>query len=75
MDNPQIPPADPDSAPFFAGCSEGVLRIQQCAETGRLIFPPRPMSPFAPHVAPTWTTVSVVERPSPSVPPSVPSPL
>jgi uncharacterized OB-fold protein len=58
MDNPQIPPADPDSAPFFAGCREGVLRIQQCAETHRLIFPPRPMSPFAPHVAPTWTTVS-----------------
>ena len=58
MDDPRLPPSDPDSAPFFAGCREGVLRIQQCAETGRLIFPPRPMSPFAPHVAPTWTTVS-----------------
>jgi uncharacterized protein len=58
MDDPRIPPTDPDAAPFFEGCREGVLRIQQCAETGRLIFPPRPMSPFAPHVTPTWTTVS-----------------
>lgn len=58
MDDPRIPPTDPDAELFFAGCREGVLRIQQCAETGRLIFPPRPMSPFAPHVPPTWTTVS-----------------
>jgi uncharacterized OB-fold protein len=58
MDDPRIPPTDADAAPFFAGCREGVLRIQQCAQTGRLIFPPRPMSPFAPHVPPTWTTVS-----------------
>jgi uncharacterized OB-fold protein len=58
MEDPRHPPADPDAAPFFAGCREGVLRIQQCAETGRLIFPPRPISPFAPHVPPTWTTVS-----------------
>jgi hypothetical protein len=26
MDDPRIPPTDPDSAPFFAGCREGVLR-------------------------------------------------
>jgi uncharacterized OB-fold protein len=58
MENPLIPPIDADSAPFFTGCREGVLRIQQCAETGRLIFPPRPMSPWAPHVPPTWTNVS-----------------
>jgi len=31
MDDPRIPPTDPDSAPFFAGCREGVLRVQQCA--------------------------------------------
>jgi uncharacterized OB-fold protein len=58
MENPQIPPIDADAAPFYEACREGVLRIQQCAETGRLIFPPRPMSPWAPRVAPTWTTVS-----------------
>ncbi len=53
-----IPPVDEDSAPFFEGCRAGELRMQQCAETGRLIFPPRPMSPWAPHTAPTWTAVS-----------------
>jgi uncharacterized OB-fold protein len=49
---------DEDSAPFFEGCREGVLRMQECAETGRLIFPPRPISPWAPRTPPRWTTVS-----------------
>lgn len=53
-----LPPIDEDAAPFFAGCRAGVLRIQQCAVTKRLIFPPRPISPWAPDVPPTWTTVS-----------------
>ena len=53
-----LPPIDEHSAPFFEGCRAGELRMQQCAETGRLIFPPRPMSPFAPHVTPAWTPVS-----------------
>ena len=55
---PLLPPIDADSAPFFEGCRQGELRMQQCSETGRLIFPPRPMSPFAPHAAPRWTRVS-----------------
>jgi uncharacterized OB-fold protein len=49
---------DAHSAPFFEGCRAGELRMQQCAETGRLIFPPRPLSPWAPHAKPTWTRVS-----------------
>ena len=53
-----LPPIDEHAAPFFEGCRAGELRMQQCAETGRLIFPPRPMSPFAPHVTPAWTPVS-----------------
>jgi uncharacterized OB-fold protein len=53
-----LPAIDADAAPFFEGCREGVLRMQQCAETGRLIFPPRPMSPWAPHATPVWTAVS-----------------
>ena len=56
--NPMHAPRDEDSAPFFEGCRRGELRVQQCSETGRLIFPPRPMSPWAPHAPPTWTTVS-----------------
>lgn len=53
-----LPPIDEDCAPFFEGCRQGELRMQQCAETRRLIFPPRPMSPWAPRVKPVWTRVS-----------------
>ena len=52
------PPPDLDAEPFFEGCRAGELRMQQCSETGRLIFPPRPMSPWAPHAPPGWTRVS-----------------
>jgi len=55
---PLLPPIDEDSAPFFEGCRRGELRVQRCAASGRLIFPPRPMSPFAPHTRPIWTTLS-----------------
>ena len=53
-----LPWIDEDSEPFWAGARRGELRMQRCAETGRLIFPPRPMSPWAPHAEPTWTRVS-----------------
>ncbi|MFQ5416126.1 MAG: Zn-ribbon domain-containing OB-fold protein [Myxococcota bacterium] len=55
---PLLPPIGPESEPFFEGTRRGELRIQRCSESGRLIFPPRPMSPFAPHATPTWMTVS-----------------
>jgi hypothetical protein len=55
---PLLPPIDADAAPFFEGCRRGELCMQQCSATGRLIFPPRPMSPFAPHATPGWTRVS-----------------
>ena len=55
---PLLPPIDADSAPFFEACRRGELCVQQCSATGRLIFPPRPMSPFAPHSPPRWTRVS-----------------
>ena len=53
-----LPWIDEDSEPFWEGARRGELRMQRCAETGRLIFPPRPMSPWAPHTAPSWSTVS-----------------
>jgi uncharacterized OB-fold protein len=49
-----LPAVDEVNEPFW----EGARRGQQCAETGRLIFPPRPMSPWSPHTEPTWTRVS-----------------
>lgn len=53
-----LPHIDGVNAPFWRGCREGVLRIQQCPATGRLIFPPRPLNPWTPGVEPAWVTVS-----------------
>jgi uncharacterized OB-fold protein len=53
-----LPAVDAENAPFWEGCRRGELRVQRCAESGRLIFPPRATSPFAPHREPGWTTVS-----------------
>ena len=53
-----LPQIDEDAEPFFEGTRRGELRIQQCSETGRLIFPPRSTSPWAPAAPPVWTTVS-----------------
>ena len=58
MSEPLLPPIEGSAAPFWQGARRGELRVQRCSETGRLIFPPRPMSPWAPHAMPTWTTVS-----------------
>ncbi len=44
-----LPWIDDDAKPFWEGTLQGELRMQQCAETGRLIFPPRPMSRWGPH--------------------------
>ena len=55
---PLLPAFDADAAPFFEGCRTGELRIQRCPDTGRLIFPPRPVSPWGSHAEPEWVTVS-----------------
>lgn len=53
-----LPPISEEATPFWDGARRGELWIPRCAETGRLFFPPRPTSPFAPSVAPQWTRVS-----------------
>ena len=55
---PLLPPFDADAAPFFEACRRGELRLPRCPATGRLLFPPRPISPYPPHPKPEWTTVS-----------------
>jgi uncharacterized OB-fold protein len=57
-DEPLLPVVVEESAPFWEGARRGELCVQRCSETGRLIFPPRAMSPWAPHAEPVWTTVS-----------------
>jgi uncharacterized OB-fold protein len=53
-----LPPLDEWNAPFWEGCRAGELRVQRCSESGRLVFPPRPFSPFAPGAPLEWTRVS-----------------
>ena len=57
-DTTLLPYIDEINEPFWAGCREGVLRIQQCPATQRLIFPPRPVNPWSPRDKAEWTEVS-----------------
>ncbi len=52
-----LPLIDDEAAPFWEGARRGELRMQKCAESGRLIFPPRPISPVGTHSQPVWTHV------------------
>jgi uncharacterized OB-fold protein len=53
-----VPVCDEDALPFYQATKRGELRIQRCVDTGRWIFPPRPLSPYGSHRAPQWETVS-----------------
>jgi uncharacterized OB-fold protein len=57
-DNTLLPHIDDTNEPFWRGCREGELRIQQCPISKRLIFPPRPVNPWSPRDKAQWTTVS-----------------
>jgi uncharacterized OB-fold protein len=52
------PTTTPEAQPFWDALSAGELRLQRCPDTGRLIFPPTPTSPFGRHRAPEWVAVS-----------------
>ena len=56
--NPLLPPVNEDNEAFWEGARRGELRVQQCPDTGRLIFPPRPLSPWGEHREPTWLALS-----------------
>jgi uncharacterized OB-fold protein len=53
-----LPHIDNINEPFWRGCREGVLRVQQCPVSQCLIFPPRPVNPWSPRHKPVWTEVS-----------------
>lgn len=36
-----VPTPNPETAPFWAGCAEGELRLQHCADCQHVQFPPR----------------------------------
>lgn len=53
-----LPHIDELNEPFWEGCRAGVLRVQRCPETGRYMFPPRPLNSWTPGVAPIWADMS-----------------
>lgn len=53
-----LPYIDDTNAPFWRGCREHQLRVQQCPVSKRLIFPPRPVNPWSPRDKAIWTDVS-----------------
>jgi hypothetical protein len=55
---PLLPFVDEDARPFFEAAARGELLVQRCTATGRLVFPPRALSPFAPRAPLAWVPVS-----------------
>ena len=55
---PLMPPVDETNAAFWEGARVGELRVQRCVDSGRLIFPPRALSPWGRHAEPAWEVVS-----------------
>jgi uncharacterized OB-fold protein len=53
-----LPDPDEITAPFWAGCAEGELRVQRCDDCGRWRFPPRPMCPACRSFAASWTATA-----------------
>lgn len=51
-----------DGDPFWEATARGQLVIQRCPDTGRLLFPPAPLSPFGDHRKPEWVSVSGAGR-------------
>ena len=49
---------DPLTAPFFAACRRGELRVQRFAASGRMVWPPRPMDPHSQTLAHEWVELS-----------------
>ena len=52
-----LPFIDDVNEPFWSGCRKEVLSIQQCPDTGRLIYPPRPGNPWSPRSKSIWVEV------------------
>jgi len=53
-----LPYIDDENRPFWQGAQRGELVLQRCRDTGRLVFPPRSVSPWGDRRAPVWEVVS-----------------
>lgn len=53
-----VPEADPDSAPFWAGCREEKLLLQRCAECRAFRYPPASRCAACGSAASEWVEAS-----------------
>jgi uncharacterized OB-fold protein len=53
---------DPSTAPFWEGCTQGVLRYQRCVQCGTAAFPPTPTCRHCLSIELDWQTSSGVGR-------------
>ncbi|MFJ4410025.1 Zn-ribbon domain-containing OB-fold protein [Streptomyces sp. NPDC088910] len=53
-----LPVIDEDGAPFWEYARQGELRVQACADCGRLRFPPRPCCPYCRSFGSRWERMS-----------------
>ena len=49
---------DPLTAPYFAACARGELRVQRFSASGRMVWPPRPMDPHSQTLEHEWVQLS-----------------
>jgi uncharacterized OB-fold protein len=54
-----VPPiADPDSAPYWAGCEKHQLLVQRCTDCGARRFPPAPVCDLCRGSGSDWTPLA-----------------
>jgi uncharacterized protein len=53
-----LPEADKWSGPFFEACRDHRLVAQKCTATGKLFFPPAPVSPYTRDQNWSWADLS-----------------
>jgi len=52
------PVPDRDSAPYWAGLADGLLKLQHCPSCGRWTWPPRPICSGCQNEGMTWEPVA-----------------
>ena len=60
MSNKPLPKPTPETAPFWAGCAVGELRLQHCQSCANVQFPPRKLCSRCFSQDVEWRTASAV---------------
>lgn len=50
-----VPAVTPETAPFWAGCAEGELRLKECVDCGLVFYYPRARCPDCNSAETEWT--------------------